>query len=134
MDWPELEHRVRETFERWNRGDPGLEPEWTSPDVEIVSRAGQLTGGSYRGYDGVREWLRDMFDPFGEWTLQLDELSEPGPGRILGVGSAHFRGRGSGVGVDLPCAWIIDHEDGLLTRLEPLPNRVEEARALVADP
>ena len=32
-------------------------------------------------------------------------------GRVLGVGTVHLRGRGSGVAVDLPCAWLFDHVD-----------------------
>ena len=37
----------------------------------------------------------------------------------------------SGVNVDQPCAWLLDHVDGVLTRFEPFPNRVDEARAAV---
>ena len=70
-----------------------------------------------------------MEEAFDEWQLKLDELDEVTPGRLLGIGAIHLRGRGSGVNVDQPCAWLLDHVDGVLTRFEPFPNRVEEARA-----
>ena len=60
-------------------------------------------------------------------------MDEPVPGCIFGVRAIHLRGRESGVTVDEPCAWIIDHVDGRVTRFEPFLNRVEEARALAEE-
>jgi ketosteroid isomerase-like protein len=126
---PSLEQRIREGFARWNRGDHRLDPEWTDPHVEIHAAAAQFGGTTYRGLEGVERWVTDMSEAFDEWQLELDELDDAGPGRVLGVGKVHLRGRGSGVSVDLPCAWLFDHVDGVLTRFEPFPNRVDEARA-----
>jgi ketosteroid isomerase-like protein len=126
---PELERRVRQGFEAWNRGEHSFDPDWTHPDVEIHSAAAGFSGIVYRGHEGLARWVADMEESFDEWQLELDELEEVTPGRMLGVGSIHLRGRGSGVSVDQPCAWLLDHVDGVLTRFEPFPNRVEEARA-----
>jgi hypothetical protein len=82
----------------------------------------------YRGLEGLERWVSDMEEVFDEWQLEIDDLDEVKPGRILGIGSVHLRGRGSGAPVDQPCAWLLDHVDGLLTRFEPFLNRVEEAR------
>jgi hypothetical protein len=102
--------------------------------VEIHSAAGDLTGTTYRGQEGLRRWVSDMHEAFDEWQLELVELEEFAPGRVLGVGTVHLRGRGSGATVDLPCAWLLDHRDGVMTRFEPFPNRVDEARAIAAGP
>ena len=131
---PALEQRIRDGFARWNRGDHSFDPEWTDPNVEIHSAIGDFTGTSYRGQDGVRQWVADMTEAFDEWRLDIDELDEFAPGRVLAVGTVHLRGRGSGASVDQPCAWIFDHDDGVLTRFEPFLNRVEEARAIAAEP
>jgi ketosteroid isomerase-like protein len=125
---PELERRIRDSVARWNRGDHTLNPEWTHPDVEIHAAAAEFAGTIYRGLEGVERWVADMRESFDEWQLEVHELEESAPGRVLGVGTVHLRGRGSGVDVDLPCAWLWDHVDGVLTRFEPFPNRVEEAR------
>jgi ketosteroid isomerase-like protein len=129
---PELEQRVREAFARWNAGEHVFDPEWTDPDVEIHSAVGDFGGTTYRGQEGIAQWVADMTESFDEWRLELGELDEFAPGRVLGVGTVHLRGRGSGVSVDQPCAWIFDHVDGVLTRFEPFLNRVEEARAIAA--
>jgi ketosteroid isomerase-like protein len=129
MEASELEQRLRTTFDRWNLGDRSVEEAWTDPDVEIVSASAELTGRSYRGYEGVRQWIADLSEAFDEWTLRLDEFEEYAPGHVLAVGAVHFRGRGSGATVDLPCGWIIDHDEGVLRRLVAFPGRVEEARA-----
>src|SRR5215218_9973387 len=131
MDSAELERHTRAAFARWNSGDFSLDPDWVDPDVEIVSAATPLNeGGAYRGHEGFRRWVADISESFDEWRLELVEFEPFAPGRVLGVGSVHFCGRGSGVVVDLPCAWLFDHRDGVMTRLEAFPNRVEEAREL----
>jgi ketosteroid isomerase-like protein len=129
---PALEQRIHDAFERWNSGDHSFDPDWIAPDVEIHSAVGDFTGTTYRGQDGVRQWVEDMHDVFDEWQLELHELEEFAPGRVLGVGTVHLRGRGSGVTVDQPCAWLLDHVDGVMTRFEPFLNRVDEARAIAA--
>jgi len=125
---PELDQRIREGFARWNRGEHTFDPEWVHPDVEIHSAVGVVSGSVYRGVEGLERWVSDMEEVFDEWQLEIDDLDEVKPGRVLGIGSVHLRGRGSGAPVDQPCAWLLDHVDGLLTRFEPFLNRVEEAR------
>jgi hypothetical protein len=129
---PELEQRIRDGFERWNAGEHTIDPRWMAADMEIHTAVGDLSGTVYRGEDGLKQWVDDMHDVFDEWQLELDEIEEFAPGRVLAVGSAHLRGRGSGVTVDQPCAWLMDHVDGVLTRFEPFLNRVDEARAIAA--
>ena len=128
MILPELDQRIREGFARWNRGEHTFDQEWVHPDVEIHSAVGVVSGTVYRGREGLARWVSDMEEVFDEWQLEIDDLDEVKPGRVLGIGSVHLRGRGSGAPVDQPCAWLLDHADGLLTRFEPFLNRVEEAR------
>jgi ketosteroid isomerase-like protein len=129
---PEFDQRIREGFARWNRGEHTFDPNWVHPDVEIHSAAGGVSGSVYRGREGLERWVSDMVEVFDEWQLEIDELDEVKPGRVLGIGSVHLRGRGSGAPVDQPCAWLLDHVDGLLTRFEPFLNRVEEAREVAS--
>ena len=129
---PDLDQRIRGAFARWNDGDHSFDPKWTDPDVEIRSAVANFSGTSYRGQQGLEQWVSDMEEVFDEWRLELHELDEVGPGRVLGIGTIHLRGRGSGATVDQPCAWLLDHVDGILMRFEPFPNRVDEARAIAA--
>jgi ketosteroid isomerase-like protein len=130
---PALEQRIRDAFAAWSRGEHELDPSWTSPDVEVRSAIATVTGRlTYRGREGVEQWVADVTDAFDEWRLELDELDEVAPGRVLGVGTVHLRGRGSGATVDEPCAWILEHDNGVLTSFEASLNRVDEARELAA--
>jgi ketosteroid isomerase-like protein len=123
---------IRDGFARWNRGDHRFDPETMHPDIEIRSIAGLLTGKTYEGAEGVEQWARDIYESFDEWTIEVTEFEQPSPTRVLAIGSTHFRGRESGVVIDEPCAWIIDHDQGLVTRFEVFLNRVEEARELAS--
>ena len=127
-----MEQRIRTAFERWNRADYSFDDQLMHPDIEIRSLTGLLTGGVYRGREGLAEWAREVTESFDEWSLVVDEVEETGPTRVLAVGSVHFRGRESGVAIDAPCAWLVDHEGGLVTRFEVFANRVSEARAIAA--
>jgi ketosteroid isomerase-like protein len=130
---PDVEQRIREAFARWNRGERSFDPVGTHPDIEIHSAVANLSGTVYRGHEDVERWVSDMEEAFDEWQLDLQELEEVSPSRMLGVGTIHLRGRGSGATVDQPCAWLLDHVDGKLTRFEAFLNRVEEARAIAAE-
>ncbi len=129
---PSREQVVREVFERFNARDFEWLKEFAHPEVEIVSQTSRLAGVPYRGYDGISRWIEETFESFDEWTLELDEVEERTPGRVLAVGSVHMRGRESGAAVDMPCGWIFDFEEALCTRFETFPNRVEEARSVAA--
>ena len=130
---PDLERRIREAFARWNRGEHTFDPVVTHRDIEVHSAVANLSGTVYRGREGLERWVADMEEVFDEWQLDLQELEEVSPSRVLGVGAIHLRGRGSGATVDEPCAWLLDHVDGVLTRFEAFLNRVEEARAIAAE-
>ena len=116
---PQLEQRIRDGFARWNAGDHSFDPDWTAEDVEIHSAIADFAGTVYRGQDGVRQWVEDMREVFDEWQLRLDELEEFAPGRVIGIGTVHLRGRGSGVSVDQPCAFgvlTVDNMEQALAR------------------
>jgi hypothetical protein len=126
---PDLEQRLRDAFDRWNRGERVFDPRYTHPDVEVHS---VIADAPYRGHEGIERFVADMTEAFDTWELDLVEVTEFAPGRVLGIGTVHLRGRGSGVTVDQPCAWLIDHDDGIVTRFEPFLGRVDEARAIAA--
>jgi len=76
---PEFERRIRDSVDRWNRGDHTLDPEWTHPDVEIHAAAAAFAGTTYRGLEGVERSVADMSEAFDEWQLELHGLEEASP-------------------------------------------------------
>jgi ketosteroid isomerase-like protein len=115
---------VRRTFERWNRGDRELRTEDIDPEAEVVS---QLANQVFYGYDGIRRWIADVLDSFDEWGMETNDFRETESGQLLVTGRARLRGRGSGVDLDVPCAWLFDFRDGRMRRMEIFLNRVDEA-------
>jgi ketosteroid isomerase-like protein len=115
---------VRRTFERWNRGDRELRTEDIDPEAQVVS---QLANQTFHGYDGIRQWIADVLDSFDEWGMEVRDWRENESGRLLVTGRAQLRGRGSGVDLDVPCAWLFDFRGGRMYRMEIFLNRVDEA-------
>ena len=120
------EEFVRRLNERWNSGDREIRPEDVDPQCEIHSA---MSGSVYRGYDGLRRWMREIDEQFAAWRTQLDEFAEATQGRLLVLGSIHFRGRGSGIELDVPVGWLYEFRDGKVLRLTTFATHDEARRA-----
>ena len=116
---------VKEAFERWNSGDRTVDMETVDPDVELHTPLSSTRGGPYRGHDGLRQWLTDIDGQFEVWELQVDEWRELGGGRVLGLGAIHARGRGSGIELDQPLAWLFAFRDGKVVRYDAFYSHAE---------
>lgn len=111
------EDMVRRLYADWNAGERQVYPDLTHPDIELHTRFAMLGGEPYRGYEGIRQWMRDIDEQFGQWRLEITEIREQGD-RMLVLGSIHIRGRESGVELDQPIGWIWDFRDDKFVRLE----------------
>ena len=97
------EDAIRTIIERWNAGVREVDADLTDPDAEVHSA---MTGATYRGFAGIRDWMTEIDEQFDSWQIAIEELDDIGGDHVLGVGSVHFRGRGSGVEFDQPLGWI----------------------------
>jgi ketosteroid isomerase-like protein len=116
---------LRAVFERWNAGDRTIDMDTVDPRIELHTPMATTRGGPYRGHDGVRQWLADIDDQFEVWELQVDEWRELDGGRILGLGAIHVKGRGSGLELDQPMAWLFAVRDGKVTRYDTFYSHAE---------
>lgn len=112
-------------FSLWAEGVREIPPELAVPEIEIVSPLSSLSGTPYRGYEGVREWIRDVEEQFESWEYKLDEVREGAdPATVVGIGSVHLVGRGSGVAMDQPVAWVLRFApDDRVRRVEVYTDR-----------
>jgi ketosteroid isomerase-like protein len=88
-------------------------------DVEWHSAVlGSLRGEAtvHRGHDGVREMLRDLYEAFGEFQVELSEIRDLGD-RIVGIGRWIARGEESGVETTQPHAAVVDFKNGKAIRV-----------------
>ncbi len=76
------------------------------PDGEIYAAPGLINSGTYRGYDGFRQWIEQWEEAWDEVDYDLQDPVDIGetfvviPVRIVG------RGAGSGLEVDSVFGWL----------------------------
>src|SRR4030081_786223 len=98
---------VRGLYERWNAGDRSDPAEFCDPAVELESPFSTVAGEPYRGYAGMKQWMRDVDEQFSEWEGRLEDVRAVGDA-VIAIGTVHGRGRSSGIELDLPFAQVAD--------------------------
>jgi ketosteroid isomerase-like protein len=104
-----------------------------SPDIELTTLAiplGLDVSNSYRGLDGLVEYLRTWLEPFSEYVVNTLDYIEVGdcvlvPSRQFGVGA------GSGARVELELTTLSELRDGKIVRVhqyDTLEEALEAAR------
>ena len=113
--------RVRRWMEHWQRaGEPlweDLDPEFEIVDHDIPD------AGTYRGPDGVREWLADFGAAWESFTVEPQEYIDAGDGKVVLLVRLLARGRGSGVSLERLDGMVWTLRDGKSVRLEYFNSR-----------
>ena len=102
-----------------------------SPDIELTTLAiplGLDVSDSYRGLDGVVDYLRTWLEPFSEYHVENLDYVDAGecvlvPSRQWGVGS------GSGARVELELTTLYEVRDGRITRVHQYDTMAEALEA-----
>lgn len=120
------EELLRDVFRRWNAGERELYAELFDPEFEVHSA---LTGRVYHGEAEVREWMAEIDEQFDGWELELGSVRPLADGRAMGWGKISAQGRGSGIELDQPAAWLIEVREGRLRSLHNFIGREAIAAA-----
>lgn len=87
---------------------------YLDPNIEFHSAFAALRGGVYYGHDGVREYLRDLEDAWGnEISGEGHAFFDFGEDTLVFY-VLHGRGRQSGAEVTMPLAQVVRWRDGLV--------------------
>ena len=89
-------------------------------DVEWHSAVLRSLGGEatvHRGHDGVREMLRDLYEAFSEFQVELSDIRDLGD-RIVALGRWVTRGEESGVETTPPLASVVEFKNGKAIRVQ----------------
>jgi ketosteroid isomerase-like protein len=93
---------VRRIYDAWIAGDyetvvsaydseirlnPDPEASWVGMDED------------YLGHEGVRRYLRAVYEAFEDYRPEIEQIIDVGEGRVLTLAVEHGRGRGSGAEV-----------------------------------
>jgi hypothetical protein len=99
------------------------------PSIEFHS-AFALRAGVYRGHDGVREYLRELGDAWGnEIRGEVEAFFDLGD-YTLAFYVLHGRGRQSGVEVAMPLAQVARWHDRLVVYFKVYADREDALRDL----
>jgi ketosteroid isomerase-like protein len=98
------------------------------PEIRFEPQQAALQG-TYVGQQGAMQWLADLAEHYEHGQIKYAEIRDLGD-QVLGLGTLHFVGRGSGIETDVPAAILMTFRDGLITRLQDFGG--DRARALEA--
>ena len=122
---------VRRIYDALDRPD-AVAALW-HPEVEFdVSRdiwAAVVGGGHYRGPDGVRDWMLDLYGAWGQLDLDCKELIDAGD-EVVSVLSVHGRGKASGIEVGYQPAGIWTIHRGQVVRVIWFASREQALEAV----
>ena len=118
---------VRRGYAAYESGGIEALLEFLDPEVEWRNPPDSPIAGVFHGHAGVREWARLTEQVFSELRFRPDELLEAPDGRVLALCTAHVRGRGSDVVMEMPFAHVIEVRNGAAVALR-MYSQVDDAR------
>ena len=120
---------VKRFIDAYNRRDVEALAGLVTPDFEFfAAMIGVVEGGSYRGREGMEAYFKDIGDTWEVLRVLGDEFRDLGD-RVLWLGRAEGRGKGSGVPVDAPLGAVSDFRDGKISRARAFLDHGEALRA-----
>jgi ketosteroid isomerase-like protein len=105
---------VKRAVEAGNRRDVEAFLEELDPQVEWhPALLASVAGGAavYQGYEGVREFFRDMDEAFVQIQIEFAEIRDLGD-RIVAIGRICMRGKASGATTESSLGYVIDFKNG----------------------
>jgi ketosteroid isomerase-like protein len=105
---------VRAAFERANSNDPAGLAELCDESVEFHDVAEIPGSATYRGHDGIRDWLGSVREVSGDIEFLIGDIEEHGDTVIVET-SAQMQGRASGAEVAWRFWTVWRVRDGLIT-------------------
>jgi ketosteroid isomerase-like protein len=127
-----------ETFRRgaaaYNRRDVEALLDTVHPEVEWHPLLQVLLGGEatvYRGYEGVRDLVRELDEAFPDLQSELTEVRDLGE-QVLAIGRLRGRGKQSGAVTETTITWLVELRNGKGFRIREYldPNEALEAAGL----
>ena len=116
-------------LEAGNRGDVDALLDELHPEIEWHSALHALMGGQqtvFRGHDGVRTMIGDLYESFAEVHIEMSEFRDLGDG-LVAIGRT--RGKASGVETETPLAFVTEIRNGKTISIRAYLDREEALEA-----
>jgi len=105
---------AREALDAWNRGDTDAWIDAYHPECVVHARL--MSREPYVGHVGLRQWQQDMYDAFGRFQIEWDELHDA-PAGMIALGHVKLEGKASQVAFAQPIGYVGTIENGKITLL-----------------
>lgn len=127
------QEEIRGAFARWNSGDPDVVFELFDDGIVLHSA---MTSSTFRGHDGIRAWLAEIYEQFERWDVDLAGVEgvDDKPHLLLAFGTIKAHGRLSGMDIDLPIAWLARYRGEKVAELHMFTDADEARHAARAHP
>ena len=123
---------------RWWAGfnEDGIPPfALCDEEIEIRNPPRFPVVGPFVGHEGVRQWAREVWDPFSDLRMEIEEAVDVGDGeRVVCVQRVKGRMRHTDLATDVQWAAVISVRDGRLARAQGYMTRAEAFRAAGLEP
>ena len=97
-------------------GDQEGLKEIIDPSAEIYGAPGLINSGTYIGYDGFQEWIRQWEEAWDSADYDLGEVIEVSDEIVVIPTHIVGRGAGSGVEIESDFGWLFEFRNGRATR------------------
>jgi ketosteroid isomerase-like protein len=104
---------LRESIERFNRGNFAGVIRLMDPDIRFEHRQAELQG-SFTGVAAVKGWFAELGEIFENPRIDCDDFRDLDE-RVLALGTLRAIGRGSGAEVEAPYTAVASFRNGLIT-------------------
>ena len=110
----------KRAFDAINRRDAEALLSELDPEVEwhaaiLIAMGGKQT--VYRGHEGVREWLRDLYETLSEFQAEYPDVRDLGD-RTVAIGHVYARGTASEVEIESAHATVVEFKNGKGIRIQ----------------
>lgn len=118
-------------LEAGNRGDLDALLDELHPEIEWHSALHALMGGPqtvFRGHDGVRRMIGDLYETFDEVHIEMTEFRDLGDG-LVAIGRTRTRGKSSGVETEMPLTLLTEISNGKTISIRAYLDQEEAFKA-----
>jgi ketosteroid isomerase-like protein len=100
------------------------------PGVEVINAEGWVIETAYHGHDGLGRWWEDLAEAFGDFDIELEEVTEVDGERVLTTQRfvGHFRT--TDIPFDGQWASILTIRDGRVVRAQGFLSKRRAMRAV----
>ena len=121
---------VRTFYEAYNARDTDLLASLVAEEFRFRSVFVGVEGRDYAGPTAFPGYCADLDEAWEYFWLELEDVLDAGPDRVLGLMQVHGRGTTSGVEIDPKIAAVFHLRDGKLVGLQTYTDRAEAREAV----